>query len=179
MWRVRIVPLLLLTLFASVGASPAQAQSGRRQAAVLQTVGDGVEARMVDSLSRLVRSEAEARPELHVTSAPELTLQDIQFIVGCHDTSARCLHAIRRELRVEVLVLSRLARSGERVLLEVQAFDADGARTEHARADGPAAEVQLMEVARETLQRLLNVPDGASAAPPRVHRLPNRSGARR
>ena len=98
---------------------------------------------MVDSLSRLVRSEAEARPELNVTSAPELTLRDIQFIVGCHDTSARCLDAIRRELRVDVLVLSRLARRGERVVLEVQAFDGDGARTEHARADGPAAEVQL------------------------------------
>lgn len=111
------------TLIVMMCASQAFAQ-GARSMAVLNIEGDGVDRDTADTLSAVVRSEAQQIAEYQVVNATPINLSEVVVLLGCDVTDVSCLNQAAEQLDASVLIYGSIVKEGNDHRLRLAIFDA-------------------------------------------------------
>lgn len=149
-----------LAMMGGLFVTPAAAQERAAVAIVATTAGEGVDPELRPSFDQALRARVEALDTVDVAGEAALDLAEVQLALGCDAASSACLTAVAEELGAPRLVIPRLERQGDELLLQVDVFDAaEGRRTAQAERRAPVASVGRLLDEVDGLARELLAPE--------------------
>lgn len=132
--RFRFAALLFTAVMSCITASliPAEvcAQS-TRSTAVLNIEAEGLDANTVDTLTSIVRSEAQQIHDYQVVDSTPVNLSEIVVLLNCSASSTQCLMQAASQLDAQVLIYGSLQQEGAQYRLRLEVFDAQEEQVTH------------------------------------------------
>lgn len=135
--------ILFFTIFLTLATPNAFAEQPM-SVAILDLEGDNVDKDLVNTLSSIVRHEAQQIDRYQVVNKFEINFQDVLLVLGCSADSATCLKQAAEQVNARVLIFGRIARKGTTYQLGLNVFDSDSgkmlnklSRTINAANDDP------------------------------------------
>jgi len=116
----------LVVLIFVVVSAPAHAE--QLAAGILNLRGEGVDASLVNTLSSIVRNEAQQVEKYQVVNKYEINLQDILIVLNCSAESTACMQQVAEQVKARILIYGTIERKGGSFLIELAIFDAQSGR---------------------------------------------------
>jgi hypothetical protein len=132
-----ILRTLLITLAALVIVVPSvSAQSGGDKkdgalnVAVLNLEGSGVDAKLLETLTSVLRNEAQQHAGYDVVNQSPVNLSEIVVVLGCDTNNPECLEQAAEQLDARVLIYGRVVKVEQAHQVTIEIFDANSAKFE-------------------------------------------------
>jgi hypothetical protein len=148
-----------LTLCTAAG--PAVTTDLPRAAALGATASTPEVEPLAGAVERVLRAELDRLNVVNTAGTPALELAELQLAVGCVGETPSCLTSIAKQLEVELLLLTRLDRSGDETVMTVSMFDLRKPETVKSgvrRASGGRVDSMLLEQVDGLLRELFGLP---------------------
>lgn len=116
----------LVALIFVVLSAPVQAE--QLAAGILNLSGEGVDASLVNTLSSIVRNEAQQVEKYQVVNKYEINLQDILIVLNCSAESTSCMQLVAEQVKARILIYGDIERKGGSFQIELAIFDAESGR---------------------------------------------------
>lgn len=143
--------MLATVLGIMVCASQVFAQSTRAMA-VLNIEGDGVSRDTADTLSAVVRSEAQQIVKYQVVNSTPINLSEVVVLLGCNVTDIDCLNQASEQLDASVLVYGSITKEGSDYRLRLAIFDSESSTITHRMQEVIKGSGDLVFDAREEIE---------------------------
>lgn len=144
---------LVVAMMVLASASSAWAQ-GTRAMAVLNIEGQGGVSRdTADTLSAVVRNEAQQIVTYQVINATPINLSEVVMVLGCDVTSTPCLQQAAQQLDAKILIYGSLKREAQRYLLKLEIFDAQSGQVTHRMQEVIGKDDDLVFVSRQEIEK--------------------------
>lgn len=125
-----VVALLLSLWTLTVLPSPAQAEEEVINVAVLNLEGEDVDAQLLETLTSVLRNEAQQHASYDMINESPVDLSEIVVVLGCETTSASCLAQASEQLEASVLIFGQVERLDNLHKVTVEVFDASSKKVE-------------------------------------------------
>lgn len=116
---------------------------------------------LAGAVERVLRAELDRLNVVNTAGTPALSLAELQLAVGCVGETPACLSAIAKQLEVELLLLTRLDRSGVETVLTVTLYDQrkpEAVKSGVRRGSGEKSDAVLLESIDGLLRELFGLP---------------------
>lgn len=134
---VSVLTSLLATLVVLCTAVPAAlAQggadnpSGQINVAVLNLEGDGVDDKLLETLTSVLRNEAQQYSSYDIVNQSPVNLSEIVVVLGCNTDNPTCLKQAAEQLDARVLIYGRVEKVEQAHRVTIKIFDADTGKIE-------------------------------------------------
>lgn len=97
-------------------------------AAILNLEGEGVDAKMTDTLTSIIRNEALQVEKYQVVNKYPIQLSEVVLMLDCSADSPSCLKQVARETKARLLIYGRVEKRNEQFKIELNVFDAETGR---------------------------------------------------
>lgn len=147
---------LSLITAAAISAAPTAASAQQRAArsmAVLNIEAEGVDREMADTLTSIVRSEAQQTSEYQVVNSTPINLSEIVVLLGCDASSTACLGQAAQQLDAEVLIYGSVREEADLFRLRVEIFDARQQKITHRLQKTIPRDQDMIVAYRRELER--------------------------
>ncbi len=115
----------VLALFLGVLWAPMATAQETISAAVLNLEAEGVSNDLTNTLTSVVRNEAQQIDNYEVVNKVAINFQDILLVLGCSADSTVCLKRAAAELKARMLIFGRVTKKGPRTFqIRLNIFDA-------------------------------------------------------
>src|SRR5690554_5877744 len=125
--KMPFIQVLVVALFICAAAvHPAFAQ-GKKEAlnvAVLNLEGPEVDASLLDTLTSVLRNEAQQFSSYDIVNQSPINLSEVAIVLGCSSDSLPCLGRAADQLDARVLIFGRVAKVEDTHRVTVVIFDA-------------------------------------------------------
>ncbi len=142
---------LSVLLFTLGGVQSAMAQSSQSMA-VLNIEGEGVKAETAETLTSLVRGEAQQIAKYQVVNATPINLSEVVLLLGCDASSVECLSLAADQLSVNTLVYGKFIKEDAGYRLKLSIFDATSVKITHRMQKVIPANGDLVFDARQEIE---------------------------
>jgi hypothetical protein len=114
----------MMTSMLLAGASPAAADSGSVQVAVLNMEGRDIDDGLLRTLTSVLRHEAQQHEQYALVNPAPVNLNEIVLVLRCDPEAAACLREAASYLDARVLIYGSVVRRGAGYEYNVEIFDA-------------------------------------------------------
>lgn len=126
---LRISASLCLSLLACVSlqlGAPGStyAQGSSTHVAVLNLEGAQVDAKLLDTLTAVLRNEAQQYASYDIVNQSPINLSEVAIVLGCDSEQASCLARAAEQLSAQALIYGRVARVENTYQVTIEVFDA-------------------------------------------------------
>lgn len=135
-------------------ASTASAQGGAT--AVLRIKNEGADAKVVETVSSILRSEVQQQPGYQVIERAAVGLEDVGVLLGCNVTELSCMGKVARQLKVNTLIYGTLRREQSGFRLRVEVFDASLQKITYQLQKPAPLDADLALVYRAEIERFFS-----------------------
>ncbi len=128
-----LMHLLLAGVVALVVAVPtarAQADNDQINVAVLNLEGKGVDAKLLATLTSVLRNEAQQYASYDIVNQSPVNLSEIAVVLGCSTDSPSCLKQAAQQLDARVLIYGTVEKVAQAHRVTIKIFDADTGKVE-------------------------------------------------
>ncbi len=119
--------LLVLTFFLFF-VTPAYAEPPK-SVAILNLEGENVDGDLINTLSSIIRHEAQQLDRYQVVNKFEINFQDVLLVLGCSADSTTCLRQAAEQVNARVLMFGKIGRKGSTYSLTLNVFDSESGKT--------------------------------------------------
>lgn len=148
--------ILFLALVCALGVFvvPSQvfAQGGGRSTAVLNIEATGVDRDTAETLTSIVRSEAQQTLDYQLVNSTPINLSEVVLLLGCDASSVECLSLASDELSAGILIYGMITKEASAYRLKVEIFDAGQAKVTHRLQKTIGLEKDLLLTSRRELE---------------------------
>ncbi|WP_168210503.1 PEGA domain-containing protein [Persicimonas caeni] len=127
---VRTLLALLVTLFAAVPMAHAQDTGESINVAVLNLEGEGVDQKLLETLTSVLRNEAQQYSDYDIVNQSPINLSEIVVVLGCDTNNPTCLKQAADQLEARVLIYGRVEKVEQAHTVTIEVFDADTSKVE-------------------------------------------------
>ncbi len=140
---------LVLTFFLFF-VSPAYAEQPM-SVAILNLEGENVDGDLINTLSSIIRHEAQQLDRYQVVNKFEINFQDVLLVLGCSADSTTCLRQAAEQVNARVLMFGKIARKGTTYSLTLTVFDSETGKTldKLSRTINTANEDPVVQIRKE------------------------------
>lgn len=117
----------VVVLFTLLVATPAWAE--QLSAGILNLEGKGVDNQLVETLSSIVRNEAQQVEKYQVVNKYAINLQDMLIVLNCSADSVACMKQVAEQVNARVLIYGNIEKSGGTFQIALSIFDSQTGRT--------------------------------------------------
>lgn len=146
--------ILFLALLGALGVFvvPSQVFAQGRSTAVLNIEATGVDRETAETLTSIVRSEAQQTLDYQLVNSTPINLSEVVLLLGCDASSIECLSLASDELSAGVLIYGMLTKEASAYRLRVEIFDAGQAKVTHRLQKTIGLEKDLLLTSRRELE---------------------------
>ena len=126
---------------------------GARAMAALNIEGEGLDVNTVETLSSVVRNEAQQIADYQVVNSSPINLSEVVLVLGCDVSSIACLEEASRQLDARILIYGSVRQEGANYRLKLEVFDADRRQVTHTMQKVIAKSDDLVVVSRQEIGR--------------------------
>ncbi len=116
--------LLFLILFVANAAHAEQLTAG-----ILALEGDGVDKQLTQTLSSIVRNEAQQIEKYQVVNKYDINLSDVLLVLNCSSESLACMRQVAEQVKARVLIYGAVSKKGGSYQIALTLFDSETGRT--------------------------------------------------
>lgn len=127
---LRTLLALLVTLFVAVPAVHAQDSGEAINVAVLNLEGDGVDKKLLETLTSVLRNEAQQYSDYDIVNQSPINLSEIVVVLGCDTNNPTCLKQAAQQLDARVLIYGSVEKVEQAHTVTIEVFDANTAKVE-------------------------------------------------
>ena len=124
--------VLLTSLAVLFGVcSPAYAQEGDQiNVAVLNLEGDGIDQELLETLTSVLRNEAQQYSPYDIVNQSAINLSEIVVVLGCNTDNPTCLKQAAEQLEARVLIYGHVEEVEQAHRVTVEIFNAQSGKVE-------------------------------------------------
>lgn len=116
--------IVLLVLFVAGTAHAEQLTAG-----ILALEGDGVDKQLTQTLSSIVRNEAQQIEKYQVVNKYDINLSDVLLVLNCSSESQSCMRQVAEQVKARVLIYGTVSKKGGSYQIALTLFDSETGRT--------------------------------------------------
>ena len=120
--------LSALALWAVPATDEVQAQPAEKvDVAVFELRGDGIDEDLLDTLSGVLRQEAQQHERYALANPAAIRRDEVALVVGCDPDSAECLRQLADYVDGRVLIFGEVTERGSGLVITIDIFDVETA----------------------------------------------------